>query len=199
MMKFFWEQVHKQNNKRFLTGSSGLEVLRNLDVSLTPTCKVLNIGVGEGHCTREFSKITPFVDVLDISEIALDSVDGSANKRFLEEEIDLIPQLEYDFALSHLVTQHMSDSSLNRQLKYVIAALKEDGVFAMQFAFDKGEPMPDSLEQRCQQGLMVRTLEEMKTFVKNNGGVVTYIKDISIDSQWKLGWYCIHIMKEQNE
>ena len=198
-MKDFWEQIHEQSNKRFLTGSSGVEILNNLHVNLTPTSRVLNIGVGTGDCTKYYLSITPFVDVLDISLAALIKVHELARDNFLEEEIEEIPKSEYDFVLSHLVTQHMTDLALNRQLKYVILSLKEKGVFAMQFAFDKGEPMPDSEEERCQQGLMVRTMKEMETLVKNNGGKVVFSKEIPISSQWKLGWYCIHIMKDKNE
>lgn len=192
-MKDFWEKVHGENNKRYLTGSTGRTVLSDLGVSLLPTSSVLNIGVGTGECTQAFLRITTDVDVLDISNLALAKAKG-ARKKFLESELEKLPKSEYDFVLSHLVTQHLTDEALSRQLQFVIPSLKLSGIFAMQFAFSKGEKAPQSIEERCRGGFMMRTLEEMRILISSFGEII-YSKEIPIQTSWKMGWFGIHIRR----
>jgi trans-aconitate methyltransferase len=194
-MKDFWDRIHTEGNRRYLTGTSGGEVLSDLRVSLERNSRVLNIGVGTGDCTREFLETTPHVDILDISSVALSKV-PNARLRFLESELDFLPKSEYDFVLSHLVTQHTTDIYLRRQLNYVIPSLKSSGLFAMQVAFDKGEDMPSSEEERCEKGLMTRDLDEMKKLIGNLGEVVCNW-EIPIHTSFKLGWLGLHIKRKE--
>src|SRR6185436_575611 len=94
---------------------------------------VLNIGVGLGHCTRALVRRGCIVHALDIAPAALAKVERIVAKTWLADNLSALPPKTFDVAISHLVAQHMSDEQLSAQLNAVVASLKPDGVFALQF------------------------------------------------------------------
>lgn len=107
----YWAQMHSISSVRYLSGSSGRCTWDECGV--TPFIKkgknILNIGVGLGYCTRDLYDTGANVYVLDICEEAINRVEKFIIKGYLEKDIESIPDNFFDLAISHLVTQHMSD------------------------------------------------------------------------------------------
>lgn len=205
-IKEFWETAHKNNEELWLTGSylNGVWSPMNLMNKLKSYIRILNIGVGLGRETMELKEKNVIVDVLDISETALNRVKNITRNQFLSENLNTLPVNEYDVIVSHLVTQHMSDNDLNEQLKYVIPSLNENGVFGMQFAFINDNDTDElnrvynnvlTLEKE-KKGHMFRTLDQMKKMIDENNGIITWVSDIVNYSHTPIKWYYINIMKK---
>jgi SAM-dependent methyltransferase len=204
----FWEEAHQKNEELWLTGSYFGEVWGSLDIvsKFLPGITVLNIGVGLGRDTQELSSKGAVVDVLDISQTALNRVKDITRNQYLSSNLGTLPINEYDIAVSHLVTQHMNDEDLAKQIRYVTRSLKSTGIFAMQFAFindtpeDKnsydlvyGSIMDRPPEQR---GHMFRTLDQMKHIVETVcDGKISWVSDIRTYEHTPIKWYYIHIKK----
>lgn len=206
-IKDFWDEAHKKNETLWLTGSNLYYVWTPMNImdKLTPDIKVLNIGVGMGKDTREIANVSTTVDVLDISQIALDRVKTVTRNQYLSSNINTLPESEYDLAVSHLVTQHMNDDDLLEQLKYVIRSLKLDGIFAMQFAFI--DETPESIIQlnnvyksvldipKNKKGHMFRSLLKMDDMVTECGGNINWVSEQRKFPNIPIKWYYIHIKK----
>lgn len=199
----FWEQNHKGNLKghRFwLTGSAGPYVWNNLQVRslIKPGRVVLNIGVGEGHCTRDLVERKCTVHVLDISPAALNKVRDIVAGCWLPDTFEDMPASHFDLAFSHLVAQHMSNRDLSRQISAVLRALKPTGIFAMQFACSQnpGYNSPDEAPMELiKSGGVVRSLAGLSTMVEAAGGVVLWANRIGIFPTYGSGWYAVHIAR----
>lgn len=171
-MLLFWGEQHDEQNKRYLTGSSFRSVDSFLDIhSLVATGdSVLNIGVGNGRCTIELSRVVRRVDVLDISFVAIECVAPVIEVGHIDPR-DL-PLDEYDLAVCHLVVQHMTDVDLYPLLRHSIRSLKTDGVLAIQFAAPPADEVYDE-SLNCQKaGLVRRTPKHFARMVNEMGGIV---------------------------
>lgn len=75
-MAQFWDRAHTEHIRVWITGSSSNDVWTRLDQTgrIKQGLRVLNIGVGEGHDTRDLAGAGCQVDVLDISPLALRKV-----------------------------------------------------------------------------------------------------------------------------
>jgi len=73
---------------------------------------VLNIGVGQGHCTRALAGRGCEVSALDISRHALDKVASVIRAGYLASALHELPESAFDLAISFLVTQHVDDAAL---------------------------------------------------------------------------------------
>ncbi len=201
-VKNFWEDTHINNVKMWLTGSGVKEVWGYMNIidRIVPQLTVLNIGVGLGVETTELAKEKVTIDVLDISEAALNRVKNITRKGYLASSIEELPINEYDIAVSHLVTQHINDATLADQIKYVVRSLKPYGLFAMQFAF-----VPDfdyeanyeikQNEESQKYGGVIRSLQNMEKIITDNGGKITWISDVRHYEHTPTKWQYVHIQK----
>jgi SAM-dependent methyltransferase len=206
-IKDFWEEAHQKNEELWLTGSYLNQVWDPLNImpKLSPGLKVLNIGVGLGRDTSELKNSGAIVDVLDISQTALNRVRGITRNQYLSSNLSNLPINEYDVAVSHLVTQHMNDDDLNMQMKYVLQSLNSNGIFAMQFAFiDDDENTKNRYDliykndfdrDPQQRGHMFRTLPEMTNIVTKNLGYISWTSDVRIYPHTPIKWYYVHIKR----
>lgn len=207
-IKEFWETAHKTNKELWLTGSYLQQVWQPMMIlnRISPGLKVLNIGVGLGRDTRELYNREVIVDVLDISETALERVKLITRNRFLSSNISELPINEYDIAVSHLVSQHMNDDDLIEQIKYVVRSLNPNGIFAMQFAFI--DDTPEAKKQleivynnvkdipNDHKGHMFRSLSKMKEIIETLcDGTISWVSDIRTYPSTPIKWYYIHIKK----
>jgi len=207
-MKDFWEKSHKNSNIRFLSNSKMIDVWTNLNIIdlLKPNIKILNIGVGTGEETNKLFKHDVIIDVLDISEIALNKVKKITRNQYLESNIENLPINEYDIVVSHLVAQHMDDEDIDTQVKCVLRSLSPNGIFAMQFAFidDNVDNSLNILEKMWsgknnkERGLMCRTVSEMDSIIKKRDGYISWISEEITFSSMPMKWYYIHIKKINN-
>lgn len=197
IVKNFWETAHKNNDTKWLTGSNLKDVWEPMNImnKLMPNIKILNIGVGLGNETIQLQKYKVTIDALDISETALDRVKSITRNQFLSSNINNLPTNEYDLAVSHLVTQHINDKELNNQLKYVISSLKHNGVFAMQFAYVDNANNVSQNDEYQMAGGIIRKLEDIENFVKNNNGYISWVSEPKIFDHTTPKWQYIHIKK----
>jgi len=180
MIKDYWEHQHKVNNKKALTGSTLQQYLQffGLTDSFLQDKVILEIGVGMGIATRHLGILTDDLDVLDISEVAINKVSNWIVKGYLDPK-----ELEdnmYDVAISHLVAQHMSNADLLNQLTHVIRALTPDGVLYIQWADANGDNGEDYDAQAS--GGVLRDMEEMERLVAQAGGVMHMITTKGINN-----------------
>ncbi|MGZ5435807.1 MAG: class I SAM-dependent methyltransferase [Pyrinomonadaceae bacterium] len=198
----WWNKCHStdRNFSFWLTGSRGPEVWSSLKIEdrIGPNQTVLNIGVGEGHCTRGLSERGCQVHALDISPMALAKISNCVVKTWLPSQLEEIPSDTFDLAISHLVTQHMSDTLLDQQLREVVRSLNAGGVFAMQFAYrlSGNEEEIEQSEASSKNGGICRSLETMRSLVAGAGGRIVWSEKIGTFPEFDSGWHAIHIQKE---
>ncbi|AFN75411.1 hypothetical protein MROS_2181 [Melioribacter roseus P3M-2] len=198
----WWEENHKYDEPFLLSGTPGREVWRALGITdyINAQKKILNIGVGLGHCTKELSNIGAEVHALDISLTALKRVEKYIKKGWTPDELPHLPVNYFDLAISHLVAQHMSDTDLLNQIKYVIKSLKKDGFFAIQIAFPLQEEYQFREDFEIQKwGGVLRTLEHINELVEKGGGKILWVDNIAEFNEFDTGWYGIHIVKNAPE
>lgn len=203
-VKDFWENAHKNSMQEWLSGTHLRELKINLQLDdlLKENIEVLNIGVGLGVCTKELVEMGCTVDVLDISDIAIEKVKDITRKQYLASYEHALPKNKYDLVISYLVSQHMNDVNLNRQLKYVIRSLKTTGTFALQFAFIDDYELMKNDQKRIQgeiaetTGGVIRPLEDIQRFVEENGGYITWTSDVVHSEHTIAKWQFVHIKRK---
>ncbi len=201
----WWDTHHRgdhPDHRFFLTGSSGSKLWARLSVDdhLVPGRVVLNIGVGLGRCTRELAKRGCVIHALDVSPVALDKVRKITERAWLASELDELPASTFDVAISNLVTQHISNADLEKQLLAVCRSLKPNGIFAMQFAYrlngisDHEDPVTN---QSIKCGAVCRSLSAMVRKVEASGGIVCFSRRIGVFPEFGSGWYVLHIVRPE--
>jgi len=169
----FWEDNHKNNNVRFLTGSSVRSVWGFLEIQkYLRKMTILNVGLGLGRETEELYSYGVDVYGLDISQTAIDKY-----KQYLVEgytDSSKLPKNKFDIAVSHLVAQHMNDFDLIEQIKNVLKSLKSYGLFAIQYASPIYLQVYREDLQSQMMGLVRRTEEHMDRVVDLAGGRVIH-------------------------
>jgi SAM-dependent methyltransferase len=199
----WWELNHQEKNERFffwLTGSAGPEVWEYLEVEdrIVAGAVVLNVGVGRGYCTRELAKRKSIVHVLDISESALEKVKDVAAGIWRPSTLGVLPADTFDLAISNLVAQHMRDNDLEEQIRRIVPALKQKGVFALQFACML-DPAKNNLDvvplSSLKHGSVGRSLGRFCQMVERAGGIVIGAKRIGLFPSYNSCWYMVHIAR----
>ena len=204
-VKDFWEKAHEESAIEWLSGThlNELKINLHLDDLLKENIKVLNIGVGLGVCTKELVDMGCTVDVLDISDIAITKVKNITRKQYLASYEFGLPKNEYDLVISYLVSQHMNDVNLKRQLKYVIRSLKSTGTFALQFAFIEDYDLMKRDQERIQgetaetTGGVIRPLEDIQKFVEENGGYLSWVSEVCHSEHTIAKWQFVHIKRKE--
>jgi hypothetical protein len=189
--------VSKLSCSYFISDHGGPDLWKALNIAnrIAPNVLVLEIGVGGGKDIRELHARGVKVHGLDITPEALDKVQAFTEGQWLEPQIELLPENFFDIAISHLVTQHIANETLSRQIKYVLRALKTNGIFAMQFAdrvtgVDRAS-YAETLD--CQkEGGVCRSLGMMKEIVNTSGGKITWVSEPQ-DFPTGARWFNIHI------
>lgn len=196
--KEHWEHQHEHNVLQDLSGYQlpWITPYMHLEPYLVPGNTVLEIGVGTGVCTRELAAANMKVHCLDIAEKGLDKVRDVATC-WLESQLEELPSAFFDLAISHLVTQHLNNRQLSRQLANVVRALKPTGVFAMQYA----HPLPGQSEktvlERPPTWSATRTEATMTQLVLDSGGVIVYHAFVGDYPEYEIGWSVVHVKGAQ--
>jgi hypothetical protein len=113
---------------------------------------------------------------------------------------DAMPAGEFDVAMSHWVTPHMTEEALAAQIKQVVPALKPGGVFAMQYCEPLGWTKPndpqwhgDTEDTRHQYARSLFTRAELEAMVSAAGGkVLGFPVEYDVPSR-SMKVMCIHI------
>lgn len=186
--KEFWEGHHEKKTPLWLTGST-LARLCSVHGIAPPKGKiVLEVGVGQGHATRELAKDN-LVHAVDISQVALDNLPGHIQKHLTCDMVE-IPRF-VDLAICHLVLQHCEDDAVEFILKETIRTLKPDGVFVLQSADSKGaKNWADQVQRR---ELVWRTPERVRQMVADAGGEI--MSDRVVKTTHNINWQLLKIAK----
>jgi SAM-dependent methyltransferase len=148
-MEAVWHGWHEQQLQGPLSGThlSGYARYLGLDLDrLHAGVKVLEIGVGLGTATHEMAARGCEVSVLDICLRAIETVADCIKFGYLHREVKLLPSDHFDLAISHLVTQHMSEADILWQFPEVFRSLKSTGRFLIQWA-GSNVPGEDNLKE----------------------------------------------------
>ena len=186
----FWDAKHKANRHYWLTGSSPARVLYMHRLQRPRGKTVLDIGVGEGNFTRWAAKLNNRVLACDVSTVALDKVSNVAEV-FTVEDLGKAPAA--DLGVCHLVFQHCSDEMVLHILKSV--RLNSRGVFSFQFAYLRGEVMPDFKGAVGNGVLVFRELDVIQDLVKQSDNL--RISRVSEPTLWPwgkgatIGWHFV--------
>ena len=188
-IKDWWVEQHVNNIRLYLTGSSSKQVTDFLEISLFES-NILNVGIGTGRCTHGFFEAGNNVFVLDICEEAVRKVKDCIVTAYLSPKA--IESNIFDFVISHLVVQHMSDDVLLEHLINYLRAIKKDGIIAVQFADCEGAPRDQSIGAQ-EGGGVLRSKEEMiKIINEADGKVIKWIGPRRF-SHTPAIWYGVHI------
>jgi hypothetical protein len=116
---------------------------------------------------------------------------------YLAEGIESLPENTFDLAISNLVSQHMLDWDLHKQMYYVIRSLKYSGLFAMQFAFnwDQGTDTANHMVMAAKGGSVQRSLSKIAELAAMSEGLVKRAEIIANHPEHRAGWYAVHIQK----
>jgi predicted TPR repeat methyltransferase len=162
--KDFWEKEHK-GNTGWLTGTSFESLLKQflLNLSDIQGKKVLEIGVGRGHCTESFKEFASELYCCDISETALDKVRPLAKEVYQTINISQVPAV--DLAISHLVFVHCTDDEILRIINGV--NLTENGRFMFQVSGLKNGILTDKAKTTLVDdgSHFFRSIEETKNII----------------------------------
>jgi SAM-dependent methyltransferase len=198
----WWNDCHNTSGSFYVSDYGGPSLWKQLNISdrIIRGKRVLEIGVGDGSDVRELRAKGLEVHVLDITPAALQKVASITQGQWIASRIELLPEAEFDVAISHLVTQHLSNEVLARQIKFVLRSLKPRGVFAMQFA-DHIEGVKDeffSEDLSLQQiGAVNRNVRMMQEIVRTAGGKITWLSRPQNFPDQKVRWFNIHIKKNR--
>lgn len=170
----YWQEQHNTQNRRFLTGTTLNRVmsLHNLSEQLSEPRWILNIGVGEGHCSKALQQAGHIVAALDVSAVALVNV-AKFTVALYDDPVGL-PDSEYDVAICHLVVQHMTDVDVIVMIRNALRSLKQGGILSVQYASPpegKDHVYSESLQDQ-KLGIVQRTREHFHRLVEVSGGVI---------------------------
>ena len=199
-----WDTKHRNNDIKYLSGTNPKTVFKILKTNkyIVPDANVLVIGVGMGYDITELVDKKCNVYALDISKIALDRVKCYTIDGFLSSEIERLPDNTFDLVMSYLVSIHMTDDDLIRQISCVVKSLKAKGVFAMQVTnLDQLDTEKFNKLSWQMEGCFTRSIEAMKIIVKIAGGKIKFISKLIPEPTHQFNheenkfWYTIHITK----
>ena len=198
MSRESWNRWH-QTGQVESTSPEGLSNLHDVAALFIPGATFLDVGVGVGGMAKWAVAKGLIVDCVDVADYAKGHVEGVCRRFYLPPDLGFMPDGEYDFALSHLVAQHMTDSELCHQVAQVVRALKPTGVFSIQFAgSDLGIQAREEPSVICV-GHMVRSPDEAISLCASVGASATLIRDperwASTNTGHQTYYYYLHVRK----
>jgi len=196
--KDFWETEHI-GNTGWLTGTSFESLLQQFALALSDIQgkKVLEIGVGRGHCTESFKEFAGELYCCDISEGALDKVRSMAKEVYQTADISQAPQV--DLAISHLVFVHCTDDEMLRLINDI--NLNEGGRFMFQVSGLKDGILTDQAKTTLVDdgSHFFRSIEETKDIInRSNKEFVSIVgpNDILHAGWFDHEWYYITVQNK---
>jgi len=202
-----WRGYHEAEYLPGLTGTSFKHMVQyyELEAILFKGMNVLEIGVGLGRCAQGFYEYGCNMFALDICEEAFHKIRNYIVASYLHKNVEKLPEGFVDLAVSHLVTQHMSESDILNQFPAVIRSLKSSGSFRVQFAGSTIAEenniketivgMPADNKVSMLGGRMVRTSNYAVELVKKCGGKVIHTSSLRHFPKYKSYWYWLEVIK----
>lgn len=202
-----WRGYHETGYVPALTGTSFKHMVQyyELENILFKGMNVLEIGVGLGLCVQGFHSRGCNVFALDICEEAFHKIKNYIVDSYLHKNVEQLPEDFVDLAVSHLVSQHMSESDILKQFPAVIRSLRPSGTFRVQFAGSTIQEenniketivgLPADNKVSMLGGRMVRTSEYAIELVNKCGGTVTRTSSLKHFPKYQSYWYWLEVIK----
>ena len=202
-----WRGYHEIGYTPALTGTAFAHMLKyyELEHILFKDMNVLEIGVGLGLCVQGFHERGCNVFALDICQQAFHKIKEHIVGSYLHDNVEGLPHSFFDLIVSHLVTQHMSESDILKQFPAVIRSLKSSGSLRVQFAGSTIQEenniketivgMPEDNKVSMLGGRMVRTSDYAIKLINKCGGTVTRISKLKHFPKYQSYWYWLEVIK----
>lgn len=190
----FWEEQHTTNDSYWLTGSTSHEIFKWHSLDNVTNKKVLEIGIGLGHFTKELFLLKNEVFASDISQQALNRV-KDFSKTYLTNDLKNIEPV--DLTICHLVFQHCNDSEIERIINDV--NLTENGVFSFQFAFIRDNEVPnEKVMGFINKGTHhFRTIDKIKDIVDSSNKKIIWVSEpIHWNDTENFSWYMVKLQNK---
>ncbi len=175
-LKEFWELSHLRQDRRFI-GGNGNHIITWLHINdIFPKAKtILNIGVGNGDFERICCQAGKVVDSLDIVPEARECIKRVVRHFYLTAK-EIEPNI-YDLITESYVAQHITDRELESHIKYSIAGLKPNGVYALHspFCWSLPKSTSDRTFETLRLGHVFRPRKWIEENVLRHGGVICHI------------------------
>ncbi len=198
-MKEFWVSKHGERDIRSLSGNGYITIFYLQLDDIFPTAQsILNIGVGTGKFEKACAQAGKKVDSMDIVSGAYLCVRGISE--YFYGDIESISVNKYDLVTELLVAQHISDTELEKHIKYAVAGLKPSGVYAVQSP-TYIDPVSPKLEAQMQTpkfmkgGRVCRSREWFESMAKKHGGKMVDIRRVWEFPQYNMIWNTYHIRR----
>ena len=184
--KEFWEGQHRENSG-WLTGTRFDSLLNQFGLTTNDIKdkRVLEIGVGQGHCAESLKELASELYYCDISEVALDKVKAAANAVYLTTDISTVPAV--DLAVSQLVFVHCNDEEMLRIINEV--TLAKGGRFMFQVSGLKDGILTDQAKKTLVDdgSHFFRSVDETKAIIdRSNKQFISIIGPNAINHA---GWF----------
>jgi hypothetical protein len=194
-IKDFWEESHRTDNSIWLTGSGAENLFifhEILDEISNGNLRVLNIGVGLGHCTEYLNAQGNDVWAVDISSVALARVKHIVSQGLLNTNLKELPDGYFHKVIYHLVAQHQNDEEMLNVLREAIRSLNKDlGKLYLQFAynFDFEKNNVKASDLAIKGGGVCRTPAHVCKMIEEAGGIVESIQLMDIFEEYGSAWF----------
>jgi len=196
-MKNFWEETQKIENCKTLSGCQYDETVEFLMVKniLFPKMHVLEIGVGVGYVTKGFFDAGYIVSGMDISEVALKRVEEYCEATYTLDKLNELPSNYFDIIICHNVVQHVPTDILITEFEHFMRALKEDGVFAVEFISSESnvDGGISATQAQVQSGTIYRNPQIMEKIINGVGGKCDMVVNNKIVIGDVIGCHVFHI------
>jgi SAM-dependent methyltransferase len=195
-MEEWWNECHETPGSLYISNYGGRSLWKAMNIRRRVRWrrKVLEIGVGDGKNIRSLRRRGCKVYALDITPAAFEKVKGLTTETWLAPEN--LPDNFFDLAISHLVTQHIDNGTLELQVRNVLRSLRTGGLLAMQFADWMGIATDyDESFQFQQSGTVRRTLEMIRHIISACEGRIVWVSDPIDFPEFHSRWFYVHIQR----
>ena len=197
-IKDLWEGFHKEQGVLHLSDNNLGVILTYLDVveKYMDAETILEIGVGTTRCTKTMVNSGKEVHCVDISDLALDKARLLTENVYKNTEMDELPSNYFDLAMSLCVIQHINELEFRIHLRETLRALKPDGIFSFQFAFDYDNDRNDKIPQDTATmvaGRCCKSVDRVGELVLEYNGEILWVSNAVKHSI--LGWHSMKIRR----
>jgi len=199
IVKTFWEQKHKTEDKAALSGCFYEETIDFLELNayLNKESKVLEVGVGLGHVTKGLFDNDVEVSALDISDLSLSKVSKYCKNIFNLTQLEELPIDYFDVIICNNVVQHVTTDLLTKELEILLASLSSTGVLAIEFVsnttFEDNGANP-SFEE-IKNGGLCRSTAYLEQLINNVGGKCSLVFSKKVDISIVHGHHVFHVRR----
>ena len=200
----FWDTCHQADSIQHLSGATYDLTISFMQLGdlIRRGKTVLEVGVGMGYVTKGLLDANLLPSAIDISRTALKRVKQYCDEVYMVEELDRIPSDHFDIIICCNMVQHVHTELLKQELEHFMRALKDDGVFAIQFVSNDKHPDTGTTATLAsiQAGALCRSPDFMKEIFADLGGECNHVLNVSgLKKGLVNGNHVFHVTKKSAE